>query len=410
MDTDIQRLTDLYQELIARKTNILNGVSGGAAPGQEATVTLRSYIDGRNTINALALAACPPGNCVVMRDDGGQWYVFAANTSTLSKETIYRKRSRRPEDPPIEQLFDYLVLFSTNIKGDYATSGGAGVTTNKHLIGKIKTQVLIHYEMYTIPDKMDVYYDGKLIRTTGGLVSGAGDFKIDFQPTDSGGDSIQIIMTGGNDGTAWDYFVKGGSAEFFIGNNKKVISLGQLNLGQLNPEASDQAFTGFISIGKQNSQITLKHAYAGGKYGIIETFLLNNKTLKILSKNTYHSPTLVPAFKDDWKAKKMTSYDDSLAGASCLDKFGLSPFLSYDQKKKIVIQCDPTQIVGSMQLQNILYSRSFQGIVSTGKFKQSSTECTIVSQKKNRFKFKSIKGQENFVQNKTLQAIAFYLV
>lgn len=87
------------------------------------------------------------------------------------------------------------------------TSGGDGVTETYHELGNTAGTAVISYNMYTQPDQIDVFYEGNLIATSGGLVSGTGSFNINWNPN-PGSTQIMVRMTGSSSGTAWDYFVQ----------------------------------------------------------------------------------------------------------------------------------------------------------------------------------------------------------
>jgi hypothetical protein len=57
------------------------------------------------------------------------------------------------------------------------------------------------YEMYTVPDSMVIEYEGNVIFTTGGLVSGSATIPVSYGPGTS--TRIKVTMTGSNSGTVW---------------------------------------------------------------------------------------------------------------------------------------------------------------------------------------------------------------
>lgn len=81
-------------------------------------------------------------------------------------------------------------------------SGGAGVTRNHHSLGSTDGHVVISYEMYSIPDAMDVYYEGTLVATTGGPVSHTGTLEFDYVRNIA--TWCTTVVTGPN-GTEWRY-------------------------------------------------------------------------------------------------------------------------------------------------------------------------------------------------------------
>ncbi|MDB6125749.1 MAG: hypothetical protein JWQ71_4742 [Pedosphaera sp.] len=82
-------------------------------------------------------------------------------------------------------------------------TGGPGDTNTISVVPNFGSLV-ITYDFFAIPDTMDVYYDGANIFSSG-LISGQGQFTINYGPGSA--DSLMIIMNqGGNDlTTAWTY-------------------------------------------------------------------------------------------------------------------------------------------------------------------------------------------------------------
>lgn len=82
------------------------------------------------------------------------------------------------------------------------TSGGAGVTDTFVDMGAVAGKVGVRYQMYNIPDKLDVYQGGTLVATTGGPVTG--DHWLYFNYNPAGGQKIQIRVTGSGK-TSWSF-------------------------------------------------------------------------------------------------------------------------------------------------------------------------------------------------------------
>lgn len=86
-------------------------------------------------------------------------------------------------------------------------SGGQGITRNKHFLGNQPGPVTINYDMKTIPDQMNVYYQGQIVASTSRFVSGRGGLTFNFQPR--GGDyTVLVEVVGANPGTTWRYIVR----------------------------------------------------------------------------------------------------------------------------------------------------------------------------------------------------------
>ncbi len=90
--------------------------------------------------------------------------------------------------------------------GSLTTAGGPGVTTTVHGLGRTGGLVSIAYEMYTVPDRLDCYYDGTLVATTGGPVSGSATLTWTYAPAPGRPTHCTVVVTGPN-GTAWQYLL-----------------------------------------------------------------------------------------------------------------------------------------------------------------------------------------------------------
>jgi hypothetical protein len=69
-------------------------------------------------------------------------------------------------------------------------------------MGTDNGHVVITYDMYNIPDQLDVYYEGVLIATTGEPVSGIDTIEFDYVMNRA--TWVMVVVTG-PDGTAWEY-------------------------------------------------------------------------------------------------------------------------------------------------------------------------------------------------------------
>jgi hypothetical protein len=97
-----------------------------------------------------------------------------------------------------------------------AKSGGRGITEKKHILGNQSGRVIIQYDMETVPDKMEVFYEGTLVASTNqvpgnekGFVGGknaakcCGALTFDFQYNKD--DHCMVRVTGGSSDTKWKY-------------------------------------------------------------------------------------------------------------------------------------------------------------------------------------------------------------
>lgn len=82
------------------------------------------------------------------------------------------------------------------------SSGGQGAFTNSYDLGKDSGTFSLTYQMYSIPDKLEVIdTKGKVLFSTNGLVSGSQVVNVPF----SGGRIVFVVVSAPTSGTAWDY-------------------------------------------------------------------------------------------------------------------------------------------------------------------------------------------------------------
>lgn len=83
-------------------------------------------------------------------------------------------------------------------------SGGSGVTETVHGLGTTAGRVEAFYDMYGIPDMMEIFYNNQLVATTGGMVQHTGSLSF-YYPGPPSPSTCMIRMTGSGEGTAWNY-------------------------------------------------------------------------------------------------------------------------------------------------------------------------------------------------------------
>jgi hypothetical protein len=91
--------------------------------------------------------------------------------------------------------------------GEVTASGGEGTTRTRHALGPAPGVVRITYDMFTIPDRLDCYYMGVLVATTGGLVSGQGTLEWSYLPALGDPSWCLVVVSAPNSGTAWVYTI-----------------------------------------------------------------------------------------------------------------------------------------------------------------------------------------------------------
>lgn len=83
-------------------------------------------------------------------------------------------------------------------------SGGQGTTRNKHYLGSKPGAVTIHYNLFTIPDDITVFYRGNAIVSTRGPTRGTGQLAFNWRPI-AGDYAVVVVVTGPLAGTTWRY-------------------------------------------------------------------------------------------------------------------------------------------------------------------------------------------------------------
>ncbi|CAN5344707.1 hypothetical protein BH09ACT9_BH09ACT9_30850 [soil metagenome] len=89
-------------------------------------------------------------------------------------------------------------------------SGGAGITSTKHELGRGgPTSFVLGYETENVPDLIEVYYEGRLIHSTGyigdNINEGTGSAVVNVP---AGGASSVLVRVTGPDHTEWSYTVR----------------------------------------------------------------------------------------------------------------------------------------------------------------------------------------------------------
>ena len=87
--------------------------------------------------------------------------------------------------------------------GQVTASGGQGTTKTRHGLGPTAGLVRITYDMYSIPDRLDCFYKGVLVATTGGMVSGSATLQWAYSPQPGDPSWCLVVMSAPNSGTAW---------------------------------------------------------------------------------------------------------------------------------------------------------------------------------------------------------------
>jgi hypothetical protein len=86
-------------------------------------------------------------------------------------------------------------------------SGGQGETTTKHELGKRSGTVVIEYDMFDLPDEINVYYDNVLVASSNGLVSNKNTLQFKYTAA-AGKPTFCIVKISAPDkDTSWNYLL-----------------------------------------------------------------------------------------------------------------------------------------------------------------------------------------------------------
>lgn len=90
--------------------------------------------------------------------------------------------------------------------GTFLASSDSGKAEYFHDMGTEAGEVVINYQMWNQPDRMDVYdWRGNLIATTGGFVAGEGFLTFDFTPSEH--NLVRVRITARDPGPSWTYLI-----------------------------------------------------------------------------------------------------------------------------------------------------------------------------------------------------------
>ncbi|MEI7978052.1 MAG: NlpC/P60 family protein [Bacteroidota bacterium] len=150
----------------------------------------------------------------VAQSNGGQTATCSQNyastkgpryTSNLANSILPSKSAGGPAPWGFGTEYGIVRIDETSPCNKQTVSGGLGVTRTPHKLGFDDGKVIIEYDMYPIPDQIDVYYKGVLVASSNTAVSGPG--QVSFNYVYNKEDFVEVVMTGLISGTAWEYTV-----------------------------------------------------------------------------------------------------------------------------------------------------------------------------------------------------------
>ncbi|MEJ5964223.1 hypothetical protein [Pedobacter immunditicola] len=86
-------------------------------------------------------------------------------------------------------------------------SGGQGNTRTQHTLGAKSGKVALEYDTKSIPDEINVFYDGQLVLSTNGLVSSFGQLAWEYKAEPGKPDYFVVEVSAPTEDTAWEYIV-----------------------------------------------------------------------------------------------------------------------------------------------------------------------------------------------------------
>lgn len=86
-------------------------------------------------------------------------------------------------------------------------SGGPGETTSQHELGKSSGTVVIEYDMKTLPDEINVYYDNVIVASSNGLVSNANTLQFKYNAVSGKPTYCIVKISAPYDNTEWNYLL-----------------------------------------------------------------------------------------------------------------------------------------------------------------------------------------------------------
>lgn len=199
-------------------TQILVDVPAGATTGPiklvagyDTVTTAEDFVIGCETPLTVTVNSTNATSFTALASGGTDPYTYSIDNINFSSNNIFSNLS-------YGQTYTVYAQDDRGCKGEVsfyvddplecnvqAGSGGQGTSFLTQNLGPDAGNVIVQYEMYTIPDQMEVYYEDNLVAQTTGLVSGSGSLSFNYTPNPNGPFHCIIKMYAPNSGTAWDF-------------------------------------------------------------------------------------------------------------------------------------------------------------------------------------------------------------
>ncbi len=199
-------------------TQILIEVPAGATTGPiklvagyDTVTTAEDFVIGCETPLTVTVNSTNATSFTAQATGGTEPYTFSLDNQQFSSNNVFTGLS-------YGQTYTVYVEDDRGCRGEVsfyvddplecnvqAGSGGQGTSFLTQNLGPDAGTVVVQYEMYTIPDQMEIYYEDNLVASTASLVSGGGNLTFNYTPNPNGPFHCIIKMFAPNSGTAWDF-------------------------------------------------------------------------------------------------------------------------------------------------------------------------------------------------------------
>lgn len=129
------------------------------------------------------------------------------STGMISRNEMVSLDCCKEEDCGDPTEFDCTCNLCTAQCPTQQTSGGQGFYRFTVELFKTQGVITVTYEMYSIPDRLNIYYEGVQIFSTGGLVSGSSTFSQSYGSGTSTQTFVTVELDAPESGTLWDVSV-----------------------------------------------------------------------------------------------------------------------------------------------------------------------------------------------------------
>ncbi len=129
-------------------------------------------------------------------------FLWKPSCTQSTNNFTYNPLPQPPTVPPAPPVIDSTsVIVACN---EEVQSGGQGQTTSKHSLGNQAGTVEVVYDMKSVPDRMDIYFNGTIVASTNKDVSGTGSLNFNV-PQNNNINYCEVVVSAPYEGTEWGY-------------------------------------------------------------------------------------------------------------------------------------------------------------------------------------------------------------